>query len=528
MFGSRSKKFVLTIGDDGVILTFLDGAKLKERLFCQAPSSEDAEKLKKLLERNRSVPIYIYIDLLDQSFSQQTIPPISALRVNALVKRKLQRDFNPNDIKAALKLDRLKTGRKDWIYLFLSIPFIPPLSEWIEMMLEMPNKFAGIYSLPLEVEALVRDIDKLRKGSVPAQWKMLIAHNKVGGIRQVVYRNNTFIISRLNQPVGAAEAGVIAGNIEQEAANTIEFIRRVGYEEKDGLDLYVICEKDIKSQLQSSRITAVKDITVFTPHELATKLGMKNVTKEEDKYSDILLAAHFGSKKRKHLRISTKNTEQLDKLDLLDNAAVAGGSVLVLLMLLLGGYYVVSLYSIINEFNQAKKLRGENEIKLEEINKEKQKFSVDINAVIDTVYYYNVFSKNEAYPLNMLSQFSEVKGKGNSVKTVRVKMDEMEKSTPPNAFGKDLGVMQPRGININYSMELKTSSNTIEQLLEYTENFTKKIQESFKGYDIKFSNLPSREIINTNIGGGALPNGPDLRNVTIQVIIETAKSKEKQ
>ncbi len=110
-------KFVLFhYGDEGAILIYNQGKTVQSRQFGPDASQQGLNELSQSLAKDPRAPMMIVIDTMDQSYVQQTLPPVSSLSVNKLIKHRLARDFGANDIKGAILLGREKTGRKTGIF----------------------------------------------------------------------------------------------------------------------------------------------------------------------------------------------------------------------------------------------------------------------------------------------------------------------------------------------------------------------------------------------------------------------------
>ena len=99
---SKAKRFVLIVGDEGSILVSMQGAKVIRRLFAPSAQPSHSEAMVDLMKGNPSAPIYVLMDVMDQQYLPQTFPPVSSLSVGGLVKRRLERDFQPDDFKGSL------------------------------------------------------------------------------------------------------------------------------------------------------------------------------------------------------------------------------------------------------------------------------------------------------------------------------------------------------------------------------------------------------------------------------------------
>lgn len=324
---AKAGKFVLTVGDEGGILTYFQDMKVIHRLYAPTANYTDTRAFLEAFETDKKAPIYMLVDMMDQSYVQQSLPPVSSLSVNKLIKRKMERDFAAEDLKGALLIGREKEGRRDWKYLFVTVSNSPQLESWIDMLIELPNRFVGVYPLPVEAEAFIHNLReavtgrkfkaKKKKGVVEEsnvpKWQLLVAHNKVGGFRQVVLKEGKLVFARLAQPIGDMQPDVVAGSIEQEISVTVEYLKRLGYNDEQGMEAFIITSEAIKNSISAANIH-LSNVSIFSPHQAALKLGMENVTQQNDQFADGVIAAVFAAQKKHALRMETKQSERINKL----------------------------------------------------------------------------------------------------------------------------------------------------------------------------------------------------------------------
>ncbi|MCH2546091.1 MAG: hypothetical protein MK052_00570 [Alphaproteobacteria bacterium] len=377
----KKGKFILSIGDEGGILTYVQGKAVIRRLFAPTPNYSDTKAILELLQSDPKASISMLIDVMDQSYVQQSLPPVSSLSINNLIKRKMERDFAAEDLKGALRIGREKEGRKDWKYLFVTLSKSPQLEAWLDMVIELPNRFEGIYLLPVEAESFMHRIrdglsgggkkkkKKNKKEAAPAEvvskWQLLVAHNKVGGFRQVVLKNGKLIFARLAQPIGDNQPEVIAGNIEQEISVTTEYLKRLGYSDDQGMDVYVITSEAIKASIDSNNINATS-AHIFSPHEAAQTIGLTDATEANDQFADVLLAAAFATAKKHALKLETPTQEKLNKLYKGLMAVTAAAALAVI-----GGVGAIIYFGIM--VPEAKKEISNNERQLKTVQQEMDK-----------------------------------------------------------------------------------------------------------------------------------------------------------
>jgi hypothetical protein len=331
--GKTKGAFVFFIGDDGAILCYMENGTVKRRLYSPSIENKASETLKELLREYPAAPIYMLVDMVEQSYVRHTLPPVSSLGVNKIIQRRLARDFAPDDLKGAISLGREKVGRKDWTFLLVSLAYKDALRDWCEMVYDLPNRFRGVYLSPVESAGILKLLNegKEEKHTTPAsrfsftrpsakkkeadtspiRWEVLVVHNKTGGFRQVVLKNGMLIFTRMAQSFGEEKPTIVAGNIEQEIHNTIEYLKRLSFTETSELIVTIIVGQEIKDHLSTSAFNAQHSV-VYTPYEAAEILDITDSVLSGDRFCDIVLACSFLKLKKKRLCLLptyTKKTE---------------------------------------------------------------------------------------------------------------------------------------------------------------------------------------------------------------------------
>lgn len=347
------KRFILLIGDEGAILVFMQGHKVVRRLFAPSPQPSHSEAIVEIMQSNPSVPLTILMDVIDQQYVPQTFPPVSSLSVGGLVKRRLDRDFQPEDLKGSLQIGRDKTGRKEWKYLLVSLAKTPLVAEWLDLMLDLPNQTKGIYLVPIEAVNYVAMLTKKLSAEKPRAWQLLISHNKVSGFRQVVTHNGKLIFTRVSQAIDDAIPAVIAGNIEQEIINTIEYLKRLEFRDSADLEATVIVSQDVIDSIDIKRFNFGRS-AVLNPLAVAEALGLEQAALSADRFGDVVLAAAFGIGKKHSLRFTNAYIEKLSKLYLARIGITVFGALISVLLVGLAGMSVVSAISQSSSITEAK------------------------------------------------------------------------------------------------------------------------------------------------------------------------------
>jgi len=331
---SKKPRFVLILGDEGAILVYMHGVKVVRRLFAPSPQPQHSEAIVELIRTSPRVPLYLLVDVIDQQFVRQTFPPVSTFSVSGLVKRRLARDFQPDDLKGSISLGRDKAGRKEWHYLMVALGKTPLVSAWLDLIIELPNELMGVYLLPVEATNYLALIHQAKEQKDLQPWQLLVTHNKVSGFRQVVVRDGKVAFTRVNQAIDETVAAVIAGNIEQEVINTLEYLKRLGFQENKQLDAIVIVAQDVKELLDMNRF-GFATAQIMTPLEVAETLELEQAALSADRFGDVVMASAFGITKQRILRLGTPYTEKIAKLYVARNAIGYGKRVISLLLIAL-------------------------------------------------------------------------------------------------------------------------------------------------------------------------------------------------
>ncbi len=337
---SGKERFVLFIGDEGGILVYMHGVKVVRRLFAPSPQPSHTEAMIDLVRSHPAVPVHVLADVLDQQYVRQTFPPVSQFSVGGLVKRRLGRDFQTEDLKGSIALGRDKTGRKEWHYLLIALAKTPLVSAWLDLLVELPNEFGGVYLAPIEATNYLAMLHKAKGNMNVKSWQLMVSHNKVSGFRQIVAQDGKLVFTRVSQAIDDGIPAVIAGNIEQEILNTLEYLRRLGFQDNTGLDATVIVAQDVKDLLDIKRFGFSTNY-VLSPLDVADALDLEQAALSADRFGDVVMASAFAVSKKRVLRFSTAYADALAKLYLGRKAVRAG------MFLFAGIFIALSLQSVV-------------------------------------------------------------------------------------------------------------------------------------------------------------------------------------
>jgi hypothetical protein len=500
---SAGAKYVLFIGDEGAILVYIDGNVVQNRQFVPDAGEANLAELRNSLAEDPKAPLLMVIDSMDQSYVQQTLPPVSQLSVKKLIKRRLDRDFANNDIKGAIVLGRELTGRKDWNFLMVAVEKSPQLVLWLDFVASAPNRFQGIYLVSVETENIVKALEAamgVPKEGTGSEWKFFVSHNKVGGFRQVILRNGRIIFTRLAQPVGDSTPEVVAGSIEQEMLSTIEYMRRLSYNPQAGLDVYIVASSAIKSAIDKSKFNA-KSTQIMTPYEVAQYLDIEGATQPTDQFGDVILAAFIGCNRKHVLTLTTPQSKQLDALyQVFIYQRVAAAMMALGIIGYAGtiGYDIVSAYSSGSELEEKKTGQERNLAALKEQIKGS---SLDIEKTGDMIDLYKMLLQARLSPLPMIGRMEQVLKPPIVVRSIEWSLDE-EKTTaavaapPPGmAIPGAPGVAAAPGAPLPKMTAVLTLEfpgiTTSEAFKAVSQKILADMKSTLQGYDVAYTQVPT-------------------------------------
>lgn len=301
-----TRRFVMIIGNGGAELSYIADNRVEKTWFISDIETSSLAVFSRALEKNRRVPISILIDMLEQSYRREAIPPVNMFDRPKVLNRRLGIAFPSSDIKAAVSLNEVVGQRGDLSYLFIALPTSPEIETWISFIHSVANPISSLGMLPLESSSLAAALGDAQADdeNPPAEWTLLISRERTGGIRQIVVRRGRLAITRLTPPppgqIGPAE---LAKAISLEMTSTLTYLTRLGYSAGDRLDMIVVGPEEMRGVVEAQQ-TPGRRTSLITPHEAASVLGLADPGETSDDYGDILHAVWAASKRKPALEMS--------------------------------------------------------------------------------------------------------------------------------------------------------------------------------------------------------------------------------
>lgn len=530
----KTPLFVLMVGDDGAVLLYIKNREVQHRDFIASAASEDLRIFTERFSEDTNAPLVMVVDTMDQTYLPQTLPPVTSLSVGKLIKRRLEREFPDEEIRGALPLGRESKGRKDWHYLIIALEKTPALAQWLDYLDTLPNWLSGIYLIPVEMEMFIRLLDKsLYAGQTykAPEWQFIVSYNKVSGFRQVILRKGRIALTRVGQPIGELTPEVIAGNIEQEAQNTMEYLKRMGYQAQDELHLYVIASEAINKYIEPERLRVTK-AHHLTPHMVGEMLGLAGATQMGDQYGDVVLATVIGAARQHVLKLITKSAQKLDTLFKLKVGQRIAISIFTGALVSYVGSTMYDIKTIINDIDSLETSRNAKQRELDALKAEVAKAPEDIDRITDMVELYELLTKRAAMPLPLIDRLSrvltdDVRVKGLSWEVVENAAKSTSNKNNNERSGKEKEDEEDTTVMLRLQVQFSKDTDEQKRFIKMAEEWRQKMKAALDAKDVHYLALPGQvkesESFEISLGQatGNAANRFDGTPIDVDVEIET-------
>ncbi len=348
--------FVITIGSHGSVVALHAGAEIKNKIFFENPLTNDLKgELNKLFLQNKTTPIYILLDTADQGYRKKTYPYIKKSDVTKLINRDLSTDSDKDNFHNYILLEpkksKLPNSQKRWECLFISTASSEAINQWIEFLIEKPNRLAGVYMLPIEGFSLFKRLQGSIKSSSKVQNKKndlycIVWQNKVSGIRQTVYSSQGLVFTRIVS-YNFEEENFLE-KYEQDIYSTFEYLKR------PFPDL-TIKDLDIINILPTEALTKLGvvgnidfNLINYTPFQAAAAVGYRDIVPQNSNFCDLLISKTFSAEKKKILPFFTPQIAKLENLFKIIHASYFSNLIL-LMMIGFASIAIIYNYSFLEE-----------------------------------------------------------------------------------------------------------------------------------------------------------------------------------
>lgn len=492
------KNIVITIGNYGTVVALHSGNEIKNKIFLEDLDDKSQEDLKDIFAKNKSLPIYLLLDTIDQSYKKKIYPPVHKSDLITIIKRDMASDSDHQDsIKNYIILNKKLLNEKKqvvhrWECLFISSANSPVINKWIEFLLEMPNRLVGIYMLPVETfnlfklfkkqSKLIQGIDDDKSYDKSNNLYCFVIQNKVSGIRQVVFSDHGIVFTRIVNY--NFEQSDFLEKYEQDIYSTFEYLKRLFPSLLIGnLKIINVFPEKILNLIKKIQNIELS-ITNYTPFRLASEVGYSKVLSEKSNFCDLLISKIFSSKK-KILKFHTAKTSSLEKFFI----ALKSSYYLNLGVLLLICFFAVFTIFAQNKLGENVQiaetekflaLQDLNKVKISALDGEVGEEDDDVSEIID----FGTMEENlGSVGIDIIDLYSKLK----FLKDFHAELSEISYTV------NDMNPESPKKkhkYQISLSGELMNQSGNIEDLFKKFDSLVVEVQKHLKEYNVEYTELP--------------------------------------
>jgi hypothetical protein len=486
----NNKAFTISIGEYGVVVALHQGKSVLSKILLSSLNKENKPRLTNFFLRHKSIPIYILLDTVEQNYKKKSYPPVNRQDFNKIAKRDFKKEFEHSDKILQNYIGIKNKVSKKWECMFVSVTCSNEVDKWIDFLLGLPNKMAGIYMLPIEAKTLAEKLFEIVKESPKVKITedtilSIIVENKISGIRQIVFSKNSIIFTRVvnydfNNPN-------FSHQFEQDIFRANEYLKMIfpKLRAQDVVGVNILSEELIK-KINKSQGRELNFIN-YTPNGIAKKFGLTNATSSiKSNFSDVIIANFFVNRKKKVLKFTNPKTSFLGNLYLLLNSCLVINA---LLTLFIAGSLIKSLF--INYHNDEKliklrKYRSALQEKIQTINNAALEGEVGVqdsnlaNEIIDFGKIDEVLGNNR---VNINPIFSRLSFLHNY-------------SAIASSFSFQLIGYNPKNSTLSkkfsFSVEgsVDEKDGDVEKLLRKFDTLSMETEKTFSEYKVNFSEVP--------------------------------------
>lgn len=304
----QRKQYVLVVGDEAVVLSLFSGGRVVDAWVAEPDPETGAAEILTALSLNPSAPVRVLIDAFEQHFREEKVPKVNVLDQGKVVRRHLQVAFPGNNLEGAIPQGQDREGNRFW--LFMAVPPTSQVERWLATLEDAGRPPVGVHSLPLEsLEMLEALAPGASMGGV--RWRMLFSFDMAGGLRQIVSKQGRMVVTRLTPPPAEESSADPVAAVMRDFAQTLTYIKRMGYQRGDQLDVVVLADGVFADHLRTQSWDA-HSTTVLSPHEAAARLGIPKATKAGSPYADVLHAGLLATRRKPIMSLRWANAPAVD------------------------------------------------------------------------------------------------------------------------------------------------------------------------------------------------------------------------
>lgn len=217
------------------------------------PNSQGLNDFEYLLKNSLKIPGKLLVDMIEEDFRRETVPHVNFIDRQGLISRLIDKHYRDETYVHAKILGRSKIGRKDDRVLLSALTNTSLLAPWLDRLKDNDARLAGIWSIPLLTDKLLKPIFNEDKHA------LIVSRQVRSALRNSYFQDGKLLLSRqakFDKDMWDKEddfEGVIS-NLERGTIEIYNFLQNQRIMEGDDhLNVYCIMQED---QLSDARALA--------------------------------------------------------------------------------------------------------------------------------------------------------------------------------------------------------------------------------------------------------------------------------
>jgi hypothetical protein len=237
-----------------------------------ASSDEGVEAFGVYVSANPKALYYMLVDLVEEDFSQETLPAVRGKDRRSLLERKIAQRYRDTSLALALSLGISTTGeRREEKILFASFTNTQPFQPWLSVLRSREARLVGVYSVPLAAPLLAKRIGF-------KNTTFLLVSVSQAGLRQSYVDNGQIRFSRLGR-ADQVDPRALAEACAQESARIQQYLTNLRIIARDAgsLDVIMITPPGLKPLYEAAcHSTSTLQFHIYGLDEVSKTAGLKS------------------------------------------------------------------------------------------------------------------------------------------------------------------------------------------------------------------------------------------------------------
>lgn len=495
-----STRLILSIGDEAAVLTLVKGRDVVDAWVASPDPDDGAADVLAALSAHKRVPVSVLIDAFEQQFREEKVPHVGLLDQAKVVDRHLHMAFPGQNLQAAMSHGRDPQGTR--FYLFASVPPTEQVKGWLRVLDDAGRSPAGIHMLPLESMEMMRLLTPDHQVA-GVRWRMLFSFNMTGGLRQIVSKQRRIMVTRLTPPPPPDSTLDPVAIIERDFGQTLSYVKRMGYQTGDYLDLVILAEEPLASALREQTWEA-SSLTVVSPFEAAGRLGLGKAGQPGTPYADVLHALWFATRPKPALSLHWSYRRKIDVRRLIIRGAPTTAVFSVLALLGAVGSLGFDLWEALRDVETQTQLRAATQDTLAAEQRKLAALPFRAQEMRPTIATLDALQRDGAPPVALLARLNHALGGSAVVEDLTVDTPRLDDDSRGRGRGRAGQAEEPR-LTLAVVVRLPADTPDDASAVGHAETLEKSLRSAFPGYTVVMTRPPVEinpdQVLRGNVAG---------------------------